>query len=1010
MKIPPGNTPPHGQEARHDTPAASACPVCGESSQLSLLCQVNAFDIKSCALCQAEHAEPVPNERELKQYYDRREWFEGGEPGGYENYDEQTAWSLDLVRSLLDDFPGDRERSVLDIGCGYGTHLALATERGWKCFGVEPSNHARGIAKQRLGGRAYVVEDTSELIPHEFDLVLILDTIEHLPSPYTLLYSLFSIGAITPKTRVVISTPNAGSADAKRDPAHWIYRHPPSHLVYYSAAPLTYLLRRLHFTTIDIRGTGSDSPGSDLAQCAGLLVTASGSDFTEFMRERYVPGTWSKIAEYEHVPRYTLALDLVQSKAVLDFGCGTGYGAARLATHAASVVGLDIDATAIRWATDTHRFRTLSFVCLADLGHSLPAASFDVITCFEMIEHVDHDTQKAVIASFARLLRPDGILLISTPNPEITKLYGANPYHLREMNEAEFNELLSPHFSAIQILRQHVRAAVTFELDSDDARLASSFCSHADATPPGNALAFIAIAGRASVSQPQGASVFFDRGVDYISEFMRAQARLANTRHDLYLQTEVSANYEGQARQYESEVRAYEKQTSQFVEQIATYQTQALVFEQQALAFEQQVLAFEQQVLAFEQQAQQSAIDLGKIRAERDEANTETQNVRMAYHHLSQRRDSELSSPRFLLRQAYVATRARLRQRLLGPAKNIDFLNQGPETRQALTRLMGRTPTVAGTKQPYACSLVIPTKNGGELFKTVIAGLQRQTIWPSVEFIIVDSGSTDDTLATAKQAGAQCYSIPPSDFNHGATRDYAISKTGAETIILTVQDAIPLNEDMIEKLLSAFEDPQVAGAYARQVPQPDADALTKRNLNTWLTGRLTREVRALPDPAAYDGLPPMERYLASNFDNVCSAIRKSEWETHKFGVVEFGEDIEWAQQALRGGRRIVYEPLAAVVHSHDRPIAYEYKRTYVCHRKLYQLYGLQMVPTFGRAVHSWLHMMAADMSYTISASESWAAKIKLLLKLPALTAMQIMGQYQGAKDHINGSPKKISGV
>jgi len=983
------NTPPPNKSA------TSHCPVCGETAQLKLLCKVDAFDIKVCSVCETEHADPMPSAHELKQYYDRREWFEGGEPGGYQSYDQQTEWSLDLVTSLLDAFAVGTERSVLDIGCGYGTHLALAADRGWKCFGVEPSNHARGVAKERLGGRAYVVEDTAELIPHEFDLVLILDTIEHLPSPYTLLYSLFSIGAITAKTRVVITTPNAGSADAKRDPAAWAYRHPPSHLVYYSERALTYLLTRLHFTTIDISGTGADS--------AGLLASASGSDFTEFMRERYVPGTWSKIAEYEHVPRYALATNVVKGKAVLDFGCGTGYGAAKLAAHAASVTGLDIDTAAIRWATATHRSTNLKFVCLADLGASLPAASFDVITCFEMIEHVDHATQKAVIASFARLLKPDGVMLISTPNPETTKLYGANPYHIREMNEAELHELVSPHFNAVQVLRQHVRAGVTFEQKDNDTGLKSSFISEADAAAPDTALAFIAVCGRAKNAPQQTGRVFFDREVDYISAFMNAQNTLTKTRHNLYLQSEESANYQGQARKYQAEAKAYEKQTSAFVNQITAYQTQAV---------------------AFQQQDERNAAEIAQTRAERDialqerdialqereQARTETQNVRLAYHHLSQRRDIELASPRFLLRQAYAATKTRLRQRFARPPKQNQFVDQHIETREALATLMARAPAIAGTKKPFACSLVIPTKNGGALFKRVVDGLQRQTIWPSVEFIIVDSGSNDDTVAIAKAAGAQCYNIPPAEFNHGATRDFAMSKASTDKIILTVQDATPLTADALEKLLSAFDDPRVVGAYARQIPQPDADAITKRNLNTWLTGRMDREVRMFEDVAAFDKLPPMDRYLASNFDNVCSAIRRSEWEEHNFGAVDFGEDIEWAQRALRRGRCIVYEPAAAVVHSHDRPIAYEYKRTFVCHRKLHQLFGLHMVPTLGRALQAWLPMTIADMAYTLRANATWPAKIRLLLKLPALTAMQILGQYQGAKDSIDGSQKKISGV
>ena len=81
-----------------------------------------------------------------------------------------------------------------------------------------------------------------------------------------------------------------------------------THLVLYCTDSLQILLRRLRFSEVSIRGLHPDEHNSEaLTACAGLLAIAKGSDFTEFMRERYVPGTWSKMAAYEHIPRYTLA-------------------------------------------------------------------------------------------------------------------------------------------------------------------------------------------------------------------------------------------------------------------------------------------------------------------------------------------------------------------------------------------------------------------------------------------------------------------------------------------------------------------------------------------------------------------------------------------------------------------------------------------------------------------------------------------------------------------------------
>ncbi|MDE1997955.1 MAG: methyltransferase domain-containing protein, partial [Burkholderiales bacterium] len=519
------------------------CPVCETSQDVFYLCDANSFAVYGCKACGAEYVFPMPDKQFLKAYYDREEWFEGGEIGGYHNYDQQTAWSVDAIDPILGDFRDTRDLSILDVGCGYGSHLALAASRGWKCFGVEVSDYARRIAKARLEGKAQIVETVSDLVPHEFDLILMLDVIEHLPTPYPLFYNLFSIGAITPTTRIVISTPNAGSYEARRNPADWPYRHPPSHLVYYSAESLRFLLEKLHFTRIHLRGVYPLRQEShwegEIAGYGGLTVSASGSDFTEFMRERYVPGTWSKIAEYEHLPRYAFARASAAGKVVLDFGCGTGYGAAALADVAASVTGLDIDQSAISWANATHRNPRLTFHRCSDLGGSLPGASFDIVTCFEMIEHVDYETQRAVIASIARLLKDSGLLFISTPNPEITKLYGDNPYHVREMTLQEFYDLLGDYFPYIRIFKQRVSNSITFGEVSDGPDQFIRVLGQGNGGP--TPLAFIAVCSNKPIDD-HGALVAFDHETDVIQDYLTSERRLNEIQFEKYRQVEKS-NY-----------------------------------------------------------------------------------------------------------------------------------------------------------------------------------------------------------------------------------------------------------------------------------------------------------------------------------------------------------------------------------------------------------------------------------------------------------------------------------
>jgi SAM-dependent methyltransferase len=181
------------------------------------------------------------------------------------------------------------------------------------------------------------------------------------------------------------------------------------------------------------------------------------------MHERYVPGTWSKITRYEHLPRYALASSLAKDRRVLDFGCGTGYGSASLARVAASVTGCDLDTEALEWARSEHRGEGLTFLRNEDLGASLPAESCDRIVCFEVIEHLTAEQQRAIVANFARLLAPGGRLLTSTPNPQITALYGENPYHLHELPAGAFRELLGTHFQSVRLFDQCLGSGVIFK-------------------------------------------------------------------------------------------------------------------------------------------------------------------------------------------------------------------------------------------------------------------------------------------------------------------------------------------------------------------------------------------------------------------------------------------------------------------------------------------------------------------------------------------------------------------
>jgi len=173
--------------------------------------------------------------------------------------------------------------------------------------------------------------------------------------------------------------------------------------------------------------------------------------------ERCVPWADDRRVIYEHLHRYVLAAELAPGQNVLDLGSGEGYGAAILAHVANTVTGIEIDADSVEHARRRYRAANLEFMCrsVLDLEY-LDDASFDLIVCFEMIEHIGE--QDLLVASARRLLKTDGLFVVSTPDREIyseaTDYH--NPFHVKEMNRQEFEDLLGRHFEHVALWTQSV--------------------------------------------------------------------------------------------------------------------------------------------------------------------------------------------------------------------------------------------------------------------------------------------------------------------------------------------------------------------------------------------------------------------------------------------------------------------------------------------------------------------------------------------------------------------------
>lgn len=177
----------------------------------------------------------------------------------------------------------------------------------------------------------------------------------------------------------------------------------------------------------------------------------------DFTGERFLPSAnHGQEIEIEHVQRYRAILDLAAGKIILDAASGAGYGARILAESARLVCGIEIDLEAIRQAKDLYGDPRLTFV-RGSVG-CLPYhdGTFDLVVSFETIEHLPEALQREFLHEIKRVLKPGGILVMSTPDRRIYSDLPnyQNKYHLQEFYRDDFIAFLNVFFGEVRIWEQ----------------------------------------------------------------------------------------------------------------------------------------------------------------------------------------------------------------------------------------------------------------------------------------------------------------------------------------------------------------------------------------------------------------------------------------------------------------------------------------------------------------------------------------------------------------------------
>ena len=239
-----------------------------------------------------------------------------------------------------------------------------------------------------------------------------------------------------------------------------------------------------------------------------------------FSGERFIPGIEDQKLETEHLQRYMSARCLVKGMKVLDIACGEGYGSALLAETADQVLGMDIDQETVDRAQKKYKKENLSFRQGDAARISLEDASVDAVVSFETIEHIDEALQHQFLKEIDRILKPDGILIMSTPNKAVysDRYHYFNEFHIHEFYHDEFRAFLGKYFPHILIYQQSFQ--VVSLLSACDGQTEDTVW-YGNPIDQAEAKYYIAVASRKEIHLPDMTSMFVQKSGEHEENIQR---------------------------------------------------------------------------------------------------------------------------------------------------------------------------------------------------------------------------------------------------------------------------------------------------------------------------------------------------------------------------------------------------------------------------------------------------------------------------------------------------------
>jgi GT2 family glycosyltransferase/protein-L-isoaspartate O-methyltransferase/glycosyltransferase involved in cell wall biosynthesis len=661
---------------------------------------------------------------------------------------------------------------------------------------------------------------------------------------------------------------------------------------------------------------------------------------------------------YEHYHRYLFAAALAPGRRVLDVATGEGYGAAMLATQADEVVAVDIDDAAVEHARANYRLANLSFRQgdMLELSE-LADGSFDLVTCFEALEHVDdHDR---VISEVQRLLAPEGILLLSTPDRVVYTMEQGrdNPFHTHEVSQDELVDLLSD-FAHVRVWGQNVAVgSVMIPLGSEhNSGEVLTLTRKQDGWTPGVKLSstyLLAVASSAALPELPDYSTLVDIGLELVrtTETQRdqTQAELAKVLELLgasEAEREQARNEAARllelARTGESERDAARSDAARALEQLGLIQTERDAARAEQSRLSELVRAAETERDAVKAEGSRLLAEQAELyrelSADHDEALRTLQHMRRRAVHLEHRQESLLESLRSIRTSpggSAAVELAELKSSAIFPLldqyrRSVErFAPVGSIRRANYQRVVSRAarlmssrvaPADAGPGIPPLptvaepeVSIIIPVYNNWDLTVACLRSLAFDSSAVQYEVIAVDDASSDVTVDYLPRVeGLNVVRLKQNAGFIGAV-NAGLNAAKGRFVLLLNNDTVVL-PGWLDALMRTMETEENVGVVGAKLVYPDG-VLQEAGGIIW------RDGSGLNYGRGGDAEDPSYNFVrdVDYCSGACLLVRREVLDVlggldRRYSPAYY-EDTDLAFAARKLGYRVVYQPEAKIRHA-----------------------------------------------------------------------------------------------